>query len=108
MKLPEELIRHMIDECDYIIEASEGMDIEEFLSDETIKRAFTRSIEVIGEAAKQVPDEYRGSHADIDWRRITGMRDILIHGYHRIDYVILWDAIQSIPDLRERLIGILP
>ena len=52
-----------------------------------------RSIEVIGEAAKQVPESLRQRYPQIEWRAITGMRDRLIHGYFGIDYEIIWDVV---------------
>ena len=103
MKRPEELIKHILDECDYIIETSDGVDMEDFLADETMKRAFTRSVEIIGEAVKQIPVEFKDEHPDIQWKEMAGMRDILIHSYHRVDYAILWDVVMSIPLLKEEL-----
>ena len=107
MKRPEELIKHILDECEYIIRTSDTVDLEDFLSDETMKRALTRSVEIIGEAAKQIPAEFKDAHPGIEWKEMAGMRDILIHSYHRIDYMILWDVVMSIPLLKEKLSHIL-
>jgi len=79
-------------------------DYESFLKDETLQRAFVRSLEVIGEAAKKLPDYIRADQSDIEWRKITGMRDRLIHDYFGVDYTIVWDvATNKLPDLRKKL-----
>ncbi len=81
---------------------------DQFLRDETLKRAFVRSIEIIGEASKNIPDEIRQKYAHIQWRAMAGMRDRLIHSYFGIDYDIVWDVvINKIPVLRREIEEIL-
>ena len=101
---PREYLRHILDEIDYILSKTSGTDYESFLKDETLQRAFVRSLEVIGEAAKKLPDHIRAGQSDIEWRKITGMRDRLIHDYFGVDYTIVWDvAVNKLPDLRIKL-----
>jgi hypothetical protein len=69
----------MLDEIDYIEQAKQETDKRRFLSDETLKRSFVRSIEIIGEAAKKLPDAFRQEHNEIPWQKIAGMWDKLIH-----------------------------
>jgi uncharacterized protein with HEPN domain len=78
---PPEYIRHMLDEIDFIISRISGTDFESFVRDETLKRAFVRSIEIIGEASKKLPEDIKAMHPDIEWRKVSGMRDRLIHNY---------------------------
>ena len=101
---PPEYIRHIIDEMDYILSRISDMDYESFVRDETLKRAFVRSIEVIGEASKKLPDDIKAMQPDIEWRKVSGMRDRLIHDYFGVDYTIVWDvALNKLPDLRVKL-----
>lgn len=105
---PRDYLRHILSEADYLARRSMGLDREAFLADETLRRAFVRSIEVIGEAAKNLPDDFRREHATVDWRAMAGMRDRLIHGYFGVDHAIVWDvAVNKVPSLREKIRRIL-
>ena len=56
------------------------------MHDETLKRALVRSIEIIGEASKKIPNDFRQKYPEIEWRSMTGIRDRLIHDYFGVDY----------------------
>jgi uncharacterized protein with HEPN domain len=101
---PPEYIRHMLDEIDYILSRISDMDYETFVRDETLKRAFVRSIEIIGEASKKLPEDIKAMQPDVEWRKVSGMRDRLVHDYFGVDYMIVWDvASNKMPDLRIKL-----
>ena len=63
-----EYLRHILDEAIYLRDRSQELSFDDFMKNETLKRAFARSIEIIGEAAKQVPDDVRKKYPDIEWR----------------------------------------
>jgi uncharacterized protein with HEPN domain len=76
---PRDYLKHILAEADYLLGRSFDLTFEAFVADETLRRAFVRSLEVIGEATKKVPEDFRASHPTLEWRAMAGMRDRLIH-----------------------------
>ena len=74
----------------------------DFASNETVQRAFVRSIEVIGEASKKVAPSLKQRYPNVDWRGMAGMRDRLIHDYFGVDYDLVWDVAVNKAALLER------
>lgn len=101
-------LRHILDEAAYLASQSEGIDRPTFLADPTLRRAFARSIEIMGEATKQLSRELCERYPDVEWRAMARMRDRLIHGYIGVNYEIVWDvAANEAPTLRDRLEAII-
>ncbi|HMO58078.1 MAG TPA: DUF86 domain-containing protein [Roseiflexaceae bacterium] len=99
-----EYFQHILDETAYLRQSSHDLEKATFLQDETLKRAYVRSIEVIGEAIKQIPDSLRQKYPATEWRAIAGMRDRLIREYFGVDYEIVWDVITNkIPTLDSQI-----
>lgn len=93
----EDIIGAMTD----AVEFTGNMDYEEFISNKKTIYAVIRAIEIIGEAAKQVPSSVRKKYPEIPWKNIAGMRDKLIHSYFAIKLDIVWDTVKTeIPRLK--------
>ena len=82
---------HIADSCEKILRYTRDMKHSDFIADQMVQDAVLRNFEIIGEAAKHVPDDFRVRHSDINWRGMAGLRDILIHEYFGIDLVNVWN-----------------
>lgn len=87
---------------------SQGLNREQFSKDPKTMDAVIRNLEIIGEAVKKIPETLRIQHPDIEWKKIAGLRDILIHEYFGVDSEIIWDIVsQKLPGLSKRVQEIL-
>ncbi len=101
-------LTHIADEIEFIQTNTSSLKKEDFINDPIICRAVLRSLEVIGEAVKNIPEEFRNRYPSVIWKEFAGLRDILIHKYFGVDYDMVWDVImEEIPGLKvsiERII----
>jgi uncharacterized protein with HEPN domain len=87
----------------------QGIDKERFDNSSLIQSAVIRQIEIIGEATKRLSEKCRSEHSEIPWKKIAGMRDILIHAYDHVDIDEVWNAVDtSIPSLIKQIETLIP
>jgi uncharacterized protein with HEPN domain len=89
---PELRLEDILESIEWIERYLDGYDYAAFVTDRKTIDAVTRCLEVIGEAAKHLPDSLTDQHPEVPWRAICGFRDVLAHSYFRTDNSIIWDA----------------
>jgi len=93
-------LEDIVEGAEKIERFTDGMTFEEFERDEKTVDAVLRNLEVIGEAAKNVPEDVRREYSEVPWSEMAGMRDKLIHGYATIELEIVWTTVQEdVPEL---------
>ena len=101
-------VHHMLDAVKAIEAYTKGMGREDFLKNKMIQDAVMRNLEIMGEAAKRVSKALRDAHPSVEWKKIAGMRDILIHEYLGVDQEKVWLVIENrLPVLKAELSRIL-
>ena len=102
-KDPLEYLKHIRDESNYILSVIDNdLSKEEFINNETLKRAIVRSLEIIGEATKRIPRSVKEANKHIDWQSFSMYRDFIIHSYFEASVDRIWNIIKTrIPKLKK-------
>lgn len=97
-------LEDIIEAIDDIFSFTQGMNYEKFNSDKRTTNAVIRSLEVLGEATKHIPEEFRIQQPDIPWSKMAGLRDVLIHDYMGVDMKTVWKVItERLPEIAPML-----
>ena len=104
-KRPVDLLLDDIREAiDRIQQYTEGMAFESFSNDSKSVDAVVRNLEIIGEAANRLPDDFKEDHPEVEWYKVVGLRHRIVHEYFGIDLQIIWQILQKdLPELRHNL-----
>lgn len=84
------LLEDILEAAQKILSYTSGMSFDEFINDNKTVDAVVRNFEIIGEAANRIPEDFKSDHPEIEWRRIVGFRNRIIHEYFGIDYKMVW------------------
>lgn len=87
---PKLLVGDILDSAGKILDYTEGLTFDDFTKDSKTVDAVIRNFEIIGEAANRLPEEFRDNYPGIDWHRIRGFRNRIVHDYFGIDHSIVW------------------
>jgi uncharacterized protein with HEPN domain len=97
---PTLLVEDIIESANKILEYTSNLSFQEFTRDSKTIDAVIRNFEIIGEAANRLPEDFKDIHSKIDWHRIRGFRNRIVHDYFGIDYSIVWEIKESfLPNL---------
>lgn len=97
-------LNHILDSIILIEKYTEDISFKEFEKDRKTIDAVIRNFEIIGEASSKLPEKFREKYPQVTWKRIIGLRNVLIHEYFGVDIAAVWENIrQKLPELREQI-----
>jgi uncharacterized protein with HEPN domain len=101
---PGLLIEDITESGNKILAYTQNLTFDQFIADSKTVDAVIRNFEIIGEAAARLPEEFKDKYPDIDWHRIRGFRNRIVHDYFGIDYTIVWQIKEAfLPELLSKL-----
>jgi uncharacterized protein with HEPN domain len=101
---PKLLLEDILESAEKIITYTLSLTYDEFIADSKTIDAVIRNFEIIGEAANRLPDELKDNNSEVDWHKLRGLRNRIVHGYFGINYKIIWSIIQEyLPELISRI-----
>jgi uncharacterized protein with HEPN domain len=96
------LLEDILEAAKKILSYTSGMSFDDFISDDKTIDAVVRNFEIIGEAANRVPEDFKSDHPEVEWRRMTGLRNRIIHEYFGVNYATVWKIKEeNIPGLAD-------
>jgi len=99
-----EYVNHILDTISDIESSIKGLSKQDFINNKDVRDANLRRLEIIGEAVKNLPIRFREKYPEVEWTKIAGLRDIVIHKYFEVDLDIIWDILKAdIPKLKNNL-----
>lgn len=97
-------IRHILEALDRIFTYTYHLQLEDFIANRMVRDAVERNFEIIGEATRHIPADTQKQYSDIPWRKMTAMRNFIIHQYDEVEEIALWNTIQKdLPQLKIQL-----
>ena len=107
-KEPKIYLEDIIEAIERIETYTDGIEYQEFLGDRLIQDGVERNLITIGEAVSQLPDEVKRKYSEIEWRKISGLRNIVVHAYSSVDEEIVWDVTENkLAKLKQQILEIL-
>lgn len=104
IKEPVIFLQHILESIKLIEKRMKNVTYEEFVGNIDLQDMVIRRLEIIGEAVRKLPKEFRKTHSGIDWQNPAGMRSVLIHGYFEVDLAVVWDTISNdLPPFKEQI-----
>ena len=101
-------VRDILEELHLVIQFTKGMSFDDFLSDIKTQRAIEKCLGNMGEASKKIPDSIRKKYPEIPFKQMAQMREIVVHDYDGINYMIIWDTVtRELPPLEESIESLL-
>ncbi len=97
-------LKHILESIETIEEYTKDLSEKDFFKNSEKQDAILRRLEIIGEAVKNLPEDFKKQYPDIPWNKVMGTRNILIHHYFGIDLEIVWDTItKSLPEFKKQI-----